>query len=292
MTLDQLRIFVAVAERQHVTQASRALNLTQSAVSSAVAALESRYGVPLFDRVGRNIVLNAAGQMFLGEARAVLARADAAEAALASLGDLSRGRLSIQASQTIATYWLPPRLAAFRRAWPGVALDVLIANARQVAEAVTEGLTELGFAEGEVEAPMLEREIVDHDHMALLVAPDHPWALAEDVGSLSETPWVLREPGSGTRAVFEALLEERGMRLSDVEIALVLPANEAVLAAVEAGAGATILARRLAAASMAAGRVKEAPLNLPPRPYHLLRHRERHRSRAGEAFVALAKSFE
>ena len=65
MTLDQLRIFVAVAERQHVTRAAEALNLTQSAVSSAVTTLEGRHGVALFDRVGRNIVLNEAGATFL-----------------------------------------------------------------------------------------------------------------------------------------------------------------------------------------------------------------------------------
>ena len=79
MTLEQLRIFVAVAERGHVTQAAGALNMTQSAVSAAVAALEARHGVRLFDRVGRSIELNVAGRLFLDEARAVLASAAAAD---------------------------------------------------------------------------------------------------------------------------------------------------------------------------------------------------------------------
>ncbi|MCK9912518.1 LysR family transcriptional regulator, partial [Microbacteriaceae bacterium K1510] len=73
MTLEQLRIFVAVAERQHVTQAAQAINITQSAASAAIAALEGRYGVKLFDRIGRRIALTKAGETFLGEARAVLA---------------------------------------------------------------------------------------------------------------------------------------------------------------------------------------------------------------------------
>src|SRR3546814_10149610 len=76
MTLDQLRIFVAVAEREHVTQAARALNLTQSAVSAAIATLEDRHGAHLFDRVGRGIALTEAGRAFLPEARAVLARVE------------------------------------------------------------------------------------------------------------------------------------------------------------------------------------------------------------------------
>ena len=72
MTLEQLRVFVAVAERQHVTQAARVLNLAQSAASSAIAALESRHDTKLFDRVGRHIELTEAGQAFLVEARSVL----------------------------------------------------------------------------------------------------------------------------------------------------------------------------------------------------------------------------
>ena len=78
MTLDQLRIFVAVAEQQHVTRAAEVLALSQSAVSSSIAALEAQYDVKLFHRIRRNIVLTDAGQQFLGEARAVLARASSA----------------------------------------------------------------------------------------------------------------------------------------------------------------------------------------------------------------------
>ncbi|MGA7972648.1 MAG: LysR family transcriptional regulator, partial [Pseudolabrys sp.] len=106
MTLEQLRIFVAVAACEHVTRAAESLRLTQSAVSAAISALESRYNVSLFDRVGRRIELNESGRLFLGEARAVLARAAAAELALSEMSGLKRGTLSVYASQTIASYWL------------------------------------------------------------------------------------------------------------------------------------------------------------------------------------------
>ena len=82
MTLEQLRIFIAVAEKQHVTRAASELNLTQSATSAAIAALETRYGIKLFDRVGRGIVLTQTGRDFLNEAREVVARAKAAAAQL------------------------------------------------------------------------------------------------------------------------------------------------------------------------------------------------------------------
>src|SRR3546814_5240325 len=92
MTLEQLRIFVAVAERQHVTRAAAALNVTQSAASAAIAALEARHDIRLFNRVGRGIELTEAGRRFLDEARAVLARAADAEQILADFGDMRRGR--------------------------------------------------------------------------------------------------------------------------------------------------------------------------------------------------------
>src|SRR3569623_1636324 len=150
MTLEQLRIFVAVAEREHVTRAAGALNLTPSAVSAAVSGLEQRHGVALFDRVGRGVLLSQAGRIFLEEARAVLARAEAAQAVLAEIAGLERGLLTIFGTQTISAYWLPARLAAFRRAHAGVEIKVAVGNTAQAAAAVREGLAELAFVEGQV----------------------------------------------------------------------------------------------------------------------------------------------
>src|SRR6202165_4286604 len=101
MTLEQLRVFVAVAERQHVTRAAVALNLAQPAVSATIAALEARHGGELFHRVGRGVELTEAGALFLVEARALLARAEAAGQVLAELGNLERGTLAGQAGQTM-----------------------------------------------------------------------------------------------------------------------------------------------------------------------------------------------
>jgi DNA-binding transcriptional LysR family regulator len=116
MTLEQLRVFVAVAERQHVTRAAASLNLTQSAASAAIAALEARPGAKLFHRVGRGIELTEAGALFVVEARAVLICAGVQNWRWPELGDLKGGTLTAQAIQTIANYWLPRHLVAFHRA--------------------------------------------------------------------------------------------------------------------------------------------------------------------------------
>jgi DNA-binding transcriptional LysR family regulator len=289
MTLDQLRVFVAVAERQHMTRAAESLNIAQSAASASIAALEGRHGARLFHRVGRGIELTQAGQAFLVEARAVLARAAAAEHVLSDLGDLSRGTLLVQASQTIASYWLPRHLVAFRRAHPGIDIQLTVGNTAQVAAAIHDGLAELGFVEGAVHDKLLESRKVARDQLVIVVAPDHPWANTARItpAQLHTSDWVLREPGSGTRTVFEAALESFGIAPASLHVALTLPSNESVRAAVEAGMGATALSASVAAPSIEAGLLHPVGLALPERDFHVLRHTERYRSRPAEALLAL-----
>ena len=289
MTLEQLRIFVAVAERQHVTRAAEAINITQSAASAAIAALEGRYGVALFDRIGRRIALTKAGEEFLPEARAVLARATAAERTLADLAGIKRGALTLYASQTITNYWLPPLIAAFRARYPGITLNVIAGNTQQVAAATREGLADLGFVEGAVDDPQLNGEVVATDRMIAVFAKDDPLARKAklSVSDLKKTRWVLREPGSGTRAEFKLALQRLGISPADVDIALELPSNEAVLAAVAAGAGATVVSALVADAGLRLGELATPKAPLSERTFQVLHHRERHISRAEAAFLAL-----
>ena len=289
MTLEQLRVFVAVAERQHVTRAAEALNLAQSATSAAIAALESEHKTKLFHRIGRGIELTEAGALFLVEARAVLARAEAAELVLSELGQLKRGTLTVQASQTIASYWLPRHLVAFRRAHPRIDIRLTVGNTAQVAAAVREGAAEIGFVEGAVEDAALTLDQVARDRLVVVVGAGHCWS---DVGrirpeALTETEWVLREPGSGTRSEFEGALRNFGLSPTALQIALELPSNEAVRAAVEAGMGATAISASVAAPSLEAGLLYQVALDLPDRAFNVVRHAERHHSKAAEALLAM-----
>ena len=291
MTLEQLRIFVAVAERQHMTRAAEALNLTQQAVSAAVVSLENAYSTPLFHRVGRRIELTKAGRVFLEEARSVLARAEAAELALSELGGLKRGSLAVQASQTIASYWLPRRLVAFRQAHPGFVLRVGIGNTARAVRAVIDGTAELGFIEGVIDESALSCEQFAEDRLVLVVGPTHPWAGRDrlDLGELTQSDWVLREAGSGTRSAFETSIEQLGLASRLLKVVLELPSNEAILDAVEAGGGATVISELVTDAALRSGRLRRVPIDLPPRPFFVIRHRERYRCRAADAFLVIAR---
>lgn len=287
MTIDQLRVFIEVAERGHVTRAAKALGMSQSAASAAISSLESTYQTRLFDRVGRGIRLSETGQIFLREARAVLDRAALARSVLQDLAG-NPGPVAIAASQTIATYWLPRKLAAFHSANPRVRFNVVIRNTNEVENAVVEGEANFGLVEGPTLHPALIRQQIDHDQMVLVIAADQPQLPLNENGRLDlrAVNWVIREVGSGTRRGLEDLAVSEGLSIDDLNIFMVLPSNEAVREAIEAGAGATIISRHVVASAVAAGRLIEIPIELPQREFALVRHRDHHASKSQTALVA------
>lgn len=285
MTLTQLKIFIAVAERGHVTRASEHLGITQSAVSAAVSALENQYQVKLFNRVGRAIKLSEAGELFLSEAQAVVDRAEAAQRMLRELGGITIGHLEIAASQTIANYWLPRRLAMFQALYPGVVLNVSISNTREVETAVVNGAADIGFVEGSTRAPQLILDEVDYDQLVLVGATSH-WASQNEAPiDIAMLPWIVRESGSGTREVLERIAGNAGLKWQDLNIILELPSNEAVREAVDAGAGVTLISRYVVAGSIKSGTLRQLELDIPPRTYHMVRHHKRIPSAARRTFV-------
>lgn len=292
MTLKQLRIFVLVTRYGHMTRAAQKLGITQSAASAAIAALERQYNVKLFNRVGRAIELSEAGRVFLTEAQAVLDRAQAAEITMTALGSSTFGKLEIAASQTIANYWLPRRLAVFHERYPGINLNVTISNTREVENAVVNGSANVGFVEGTIQSSHLVLDEVDHDQPAMVVSAKRWLSLGSGRKriDLTSVPWVVREPGSGTRGILETLAERNGLAWSDLNIVLELPSNEAVREAVEAGVGAALLSRHVVVTAIDAGTLRALPLDVPPRSYHMVRHHAEPTNDAMNALVEMVLS--
>ena len=289
MTLEQLRIFVGVAEREHMTAAARALNVTQSAASAAIAALEERHAIKLFHRVGRGITLTEAGRLFLTEARGILAQANAAEAMLGELSGLKRGTLRVVASQTIAAYWLPPILAIFHERYPTIDIELAIGNSEQAAARVRDGNADLGIVEGEIDDAALENWSISEDRLLLVCAS--PFGDAQiDPEWLRRARWVLREPGSGTRSTFDCHLRSIGVDPTMLEVTLTMPSNESVRTAVEAGAGVAVLSALVVGPAIKAGMLHVAPITFPARPFVGLRHKERYRTKAADALLDVIRA--
>lgn len=270
-----------------MTRAAEALNLTQSAVSAAISALEARHAAILFNRVGRRIELTEAGRLFVPEARAVLERARSAEHMLADLGGSASGTLRVHASQTVASYWLPGRLVSYHERFPRVDVRLTVGNTQSAADAVLSGAAELAVVEGEVLLTGLTQRKVAEDRLVLVVGSRHPWADGRKIGSgdLVETNWIMRERGSGTRSAFEAQLVNLGIEPRSLSVALEMPSNEAAMAAVEAGIAATVLSSRSASSHFSTGRLHIVDFTMPLRQFFALCHKERYITRALRAML-------
>ncbi len=292
MTLEQLRIFVAVAEREHLTRGAEALNLTQSAVSTAISTLEHRYGVKLFDRIGRRIVLTEAGKLFLTEARNVVAQARVAEQTLFEVAGALRGELRLAASQTVGNYWIAERIMRFRARHPGVTVSLSIGNTEQALERIVAGQADLAIVEGEIDDHRISVSQLNGDQAVLVLPVDFA---TETIAYPDDLDWaslrfVARERGSGTRAVLETVLDTKGLKLDRGNLVMELPSNEAICHAVEAGAGAALLSFLVVEKSCAAGRLVCRDIGLKPRPFYLLRLKERSAARSETLFEAICKS--
>lgn len=288
MTLEQLSIFIAVAEREHLTNGAAAVGLTPSAASAAIKALEGYYRVRLFDRVGRRIELTRAGRLFLVEARRTLATVKEAEGLLSDLGGLRRGHLDIEASQTIANYWLPTRLLRFAERHPGISLGFRDGNTASVVQAVISGRAEIGFVEGAVDQPLLASLPIHRDELAIVVSARSGLAAPDIAPSrLRELRWVMRESGSGTRAEFEAALAAIGVDCTTLPLAMTLPTNEAVLSAVRGSSCAAALSRLVTSPFVESGELVMLDIALPPRHFTILHHKERRLSAAALEFERL-----
>lgn len=287
MNLNNLRVFAAIADAGSVTGAARALAISQPAASKHLSDLEQALELSLCERLPRGIRLTEAGRILHDYARQLLAIEAAAEADMAALATGERGRLSVGASTTIGSYLIPELFGAYRRRHPGVELELKIGNTEGIQDALLEGSIDLALTEGFVHSKALDMEVVAHDEMKVIVAPDHPWTSRRRVrvGDLARVPCIMRERGSGTRAVIEAALAERGVEL---EPSMSLGSTEAIKNAVAAGLGFGIVSELTVGLELVSGRLVEIALDgfSIRRALHLLRLEGRRPSPSAQAFSA------
>ncbi|WP_068668461.1 LysR family transcriptional regulator [Thermosulfurimonas dismutans] len=240
ITLRQLEIFLAVAETGHVSKASQRLFLSQPAVSMAISELENQLGTPLFDRIGRRLVLNDRGRLLLSHAREILRQVENVETLLAERGDSITGDLRVGASTTIGSYLLPYLIGAFVDRYPGVTINLSIGNTEQIESGILSGAFDVGFIEGythheEIKAlPWLDDELV------IIASPRHPLSQKEELtpSDLEKAKWIVREKGSGTEEIFEA---EISKHVRQFNVLLRLGHTEAIKKTVESGLGIACL---------------------------------------------------
>ncbi|TSE26427.1 HTH-type transcriptional activator CmpR [Tepidimonas sediminis] len=234
-TFRQLRIFVEVARHLSFARAAEALHLTPPAVTMQIKELEGHVGLPLFERQGRRVALTTAGEYMLVYARKVLATLKDAEDTAARLKRLEAGQLTIGMVGS-AQYFLPALLAAFRREHRGVDVRLVTGNREQLLRLLQANELDVAVM-GRPPSELAVRAEPFAAHPHVFVAPlDHPLLRVghPTPEALAPYPFIVRERGSGTRALLEQFAQRHGLEL---RIAMELPDNEAIKQAVMAGLG-------------------------------------------------------
>ena len=303
MTLDQMQIFLAVAEHLHFTRAAETLYLTQSSVSAAIQNLEAEYGVKLFDRIGRHIEITQAGTLLQEEAKKILAQVALTERGLRELNNLQLGELKIGTSINVGNYWLPEKICQFKRHYPGIVINCTLGNAEEISVGTVSGTFDLGLVTTEIKLTLqhyLSQEVVGTNRLQIVVGRSHPWFGQPQIllNDLLTTDWVMREPGSGTQQVFEQALQSWGIDPAQLNVILVLSSSEMVKTVVESGMGAAVMPDLMVAKEIQFSLLHPVQVALSRstsnleivQPIWKLRHRQRFQTKLSIAFEQILKS--
>jgi DNA-binding transcriptional LysR family regulator len=291
MDLRQLTIFRAVAKHLNFTRAAASLNYVQSNVTAQIQALEEELGVPLFDRLGKQVALTVAGHQLLAYAERLLELAEEAQSVV-SLGIEPQGTLKIGATETFCIYRLPALLRAFRRQYPRVHLIFRPSRATELRQLVREGVIDVAFTLEEMDRDSGPAdEPLAMEPVWLLAAPDHPLVGKSEVtpADLTGVDLLLIDSKCGYRAMFERILDKAGVSPATT---MEFGSIEAVKQCVMIGLGLTVLPSYAVAAEVAQGRLCQLPwvgskLDVM---IHVMWHKDKWLSPALNAFLVLTRS--
>ena len=287
MELNQLRYFVAVAELRHFTRAARNLRIAQPSVSRAIRVLEEELGTPLFHRMKGNVALTSAGEVLLPWARRVLADVDGAALEVRELADLRRGRLAVGATPSLTTTLLPPALARFHAAFPGVELVLHEAGSRDLVRELEQGALDIALVILPLRHEMLETTPLLREELVVAVASDHTLASRKTIAiaDLKGVPLVMFRDGYDLRASTLAAFRRAGF---EPTLALEGGEMDGVLRLTAAGLGVAVVPSLVIdpAGPLRAVRLAD-PLT---RTIGFANRRDRRLTRAGREFVEMVRA--
>jgi DNA-binding transcriptional LysR family regulator len=285
----RLHIFCKVVEQRSFSKAASAVYLSQPTVSSHIKDLEDHFACKLVDRLGREVVPTKAGELLYEYASKMLTLKDETEKALAEFHGKLKGRLTIGGSTIPGGYILPPILGRFKKAYPEVAVTLIEGDSSGIVRRVVEGGIELGIVGTLVKEPRLVQKKFMNDEMFLFVPSNHRWATGTPitVEELATEPFVMREPGSGTRKSMESLFDKSGHWLGDFHVVAEMGSTEAIRQAIKAGVGVSILSECAVTDELAAGVLKKIKIKglSFKRSFYLTTHKHRTQSPLCQAFT-------
>ncbi len=258
VTLRQLKVFEAVARHLSFSRAAEELHLTQPAVSMQVKQLEEQAGLPLTEMLGKKVYLTEAGEEVARHARRVAQQLREAGEALDAIKGVRGGRLSIGVIST-AKYFAPRLLAEFRRRKPGIEINFSVNNRETVVRQLADNEIDLAImGQPPLEFTTVAEAFADHP-LVIVATPDHPLAKRKQIAPalLAEETFLIREPGSGTRATMERYFADSGIAPRHL---MAMVGNETIKQAVMAGLGIAFISAHTVSLECEVGRLVKLPV--------------------------------
>jgi DNA-binding transcriptional LysR family regulator len=292
VSLRQFEVFLAVARAKSFRGAAEVLHLSQPALSQHVSELERELGARLFDRLGRRVALTEAGRVLEEHALRLFATLAGAREAIGDLRGLKRGSLLVGASTTPGIYVLPAVIASFQERYPGIALNLQIANSSVIEERIRGNELDLGVVGGHALRPGEECLALGLiDELVLIVPAGHPWARRREVppALLAHQRLLVREEGSATRQVAERALQRASVTL---RASMELGHTEAIKQAVMAGLGVALVSVHAVRGETASGRLHALRLKgmRIRRHFHAIHNEARALTASARAFLDLLQA--
>ncbi len=261
MNIAQLKAFLAVVDEGSFSAAARVLGISQPAVTMQIRALEEDLNAVLLDRRYRKIDLTEAGKELLVRARRIFVELEGVRSSISALSGTVSGHLSIAASTTPGDYVIPALLGTFLAKYPDVEIALTVGDSAEVAASVENGEADFGMTGAKSDA-RVEFTQTGEDELIVIAYPGSPLSKSQpvDIGALIDRPWIMREQGSGTRSVTEAVFREHGLNPESLAVVVELGSGEAVIGAVEGGLGVAMLSRYVAEKSLRLGTVVKVEL--------------------------------
>ncbi|MBN2980774.1 MULTISPECIES: LysR family transcriptional regulator [Cohnella] len=281
-----LHVFAVVAELRNFTRAAEKLHMTQPAVSQQIRALEETFAARLLTRSNKSVSLTRAGEIVLHHAKEINFLYGRMKEMVDELMRHTGGPLPIGASYTFGEYVLPLTLARLNRDYPGIRPSIAIGNTADIAERVRSRDLEVGIVEGEDIGSGLMAEKLAEDEMYVAAGIGHPLAASERIepAELEKETWLVREPGSGTRAATDRMFAEFGLRPRRL---MELGSTQLIKEAVEAGLGITLQSGWALRKELRIGSLRLLPVSGMPvrRSFHVLFRSGDLRTRTLEVFL-------
>ncbi len=272
-----MRIFVEVYRQKSFSKASEKLYLSQPTVSEHIKSLEFELGCSLFDRLGRSIIPTKEAEILFPRALSVLEQVERLKEEITTAQDEVKGQLTIGASTIPGTYILPLIAAKFKKKYPQVSFEILIEDSRKITDMVLNHELIMGVVGAVMEPEKLNYVPFIEDEL-ILVATDR--IINKETmppSELRSIPFVIREPGSGTRNTMERFLKTKDLPIEDLNIVATLGSTDSVKQALKASLGASILSKYAVEDELKSGVLKEIKLQgfKMKRHFSIITHKKR-----------------